>query len=95
MEQLTDLLVTIGRRKHGINVYTLLPGDAGTIVVPPRAAARLKRWAAANRVTLHMLVADRRQVVPRVTYRHRRGLVTIADVDRLAEVTKNSLRARL
>ena len=64
MEQLTDLLVTIGRRRHGINVYTLHSGDAGSITVPERSAARLRRWARANGVTLHMLVADRRQVLP-------------------------------
>jgi hypothetical protein len=95
VEQLTDLLVTIGRRTHGINVYTLQQGDAGSITVPDRVAARLQRWAKDNRVTLHMLVADRRQVLPRVTYRYRRGLRSIPDVDRLAEVTPATLRGKL
>ena len=95
MEQLTDLFVTIGRRKHGINVYTLRAGDAPSITVPQRTAARLQRWARANGVTLHMLVADMRQVLPRVTYRYRRGVKSISNVDQLAEVTRASLRAKL
>lgn len=95
MEQLTDLLVTIGRKKHGINVYTLQQGDAESIDVPERAAARLRRWAKANGVRLHMLIADRRQVVPRVTYRYRRGVASVVDVDRLPEVTQASLREHL
>lgn len=95
MEQLTDLLVTVGRRKHGINVYTLQAGDAGAITVPARTAARVRRWAVANGVTLHMLVADRRQVLPRVTFRYRPGFKSVADVDRMAEVTRASLRAKL
>lgn len=95
MEQLTDLLVTIGKRRHGINVYTLKAGDAGSITVPDRTSARLRRWAIANRITLHMLVADRRQIIPRVTYRYRRGLKSITDVDQLPEVTKVNLKERL
>lgn len=95
MEQLTDLLLTIGKRRHGINVYTLVQGDAASITVPLRTAARLKRWARTNRVTLHMLVADRRQVLPRVTWRYRKGVKSVADIDGLSEVTRASLRAKL
>lgn len=94
MEQLTDLLVTIGRRTHGINVYTLLRGQAGSVTVPPRVEARLRRWAKSNGVTLHMLVADRRQVLPRVTYRYRRGVKSVPDVERMREVERD-LRAIL
>lgn len=89
LEQLTDLLVTIGRRTHGIMVYTLLAGQAGSITVPDRVVARLKRWAKAEGVTLHMLVADRRQVLPRVMYRYRRGLRNVPDVQRLREVGRD------
>jgi hypothetical protein len=95
MEQLTDLLLTLGRKTHGINVYTLQQGDAEAIDVPARVAKRLQRWAKANDVRLHMVIADRRQVVPRVTYRYRRGIASVADVDRLPEVTQASLRDRL
>jgi hypothetical protein len=95
VEQLTDLLVTIGRKTHGINVYTLQQGDAESVEVPGRVAKRLQRWAKANGVRLHMLIADRRQVVPRVTYRYRRGIASIADVDRLPEVSQAELRDRL
>lgn len=95
MEQLTDLVLTVGRKVHGINVYTLQQGDAGSIDVPNRVAARLRRWAKANGVRLHMLVADRRQVVPRVTYRYRRGIGSVVDVDRLAEISRADLRSRL
>lgn len=89
MEQLTDLLVTIGRRTHGIMVYTLLSGQAGSVTVPDRVVARLKRWARTENVQLHMLIADRRQVLPRVTYRYRRGLRSVPDVDRLREVGRD------
>lgn len=91
---MTDLLVTIGRRTHGINVYTVVAGHAGRITVPQRMAARLTRWAKASGVTLHMLVADRRQVLPRVTYRYRRGMQSVADIDRMREVGRD-LRAVL
>lgn len=86
---MTDLLVTIGRRTHGIMVYTLLAGQSSRITVPDRVLARLKRWAKSNDVTLHMLIADRRQVLPRVTYRYRRGLRSLPDVDRLREVSRD------
>lgn len=95
MEQLTDLLLTIGRKTHGINVYTLQQGDAEAVDVPTRVAKRLQRWAKANGVRLHMVIADRRQVVPRVTYRYRRGIASVVDVDRLPEVSQASLREHL
>lgn len=94
MEQLTDLLVTIGKRTHGINVYDAIEGQQ-SVVVPEREKARLRRWARANRVRLHMLVADRRQVLPRVVYRYRAGITTVRDIDRLPETSQSELRAKL
>jgi len=87
-EPLTDLLVSLGGRRHGIHVVVLTHQPSEQLNVPRRTAARLRRWATGANVLLHTVAVDMRGhgLYSGHGYYYRSGIRSMS-LDRMARVS--------
>jgi hypothetical protein len=87
LPDMTDTVVRVGVRQHGINVHVFSAGASHRISVPRRVRLRLERWSAATGIALHTVAFDDRPGDEHSGHRyyHQRGIRSTA-LDRMTKV---------